>query len=376
MTRFSDGRPNVISRRIRKDIIDWLRVENVEWAGRLDEDNFLDRFVDLASLPSTDPRFETARQDFYQHRVNDLDWDDDWVYSYAPVSLVEGSDELFIAFLTEMLHPVVRPDATGARRLASEINDLLANAGVELYEASRIGARPVWAVRGRGSDGRPREFDPTVAAGAEGAINRIWGRECNLRLFLSHVSAHKAAVSTLKSHLAAYGVSAFVAHENIEPSLEWQSEIDLALATAHAVAALLTPDFHDSSWTDQEVGYAIGRGVVISQSRLPTTPFGFMGKHQGLHGDLSHPAPLARAIAEILLRRSETAELMREAMTCALEHSTSSDASNAAIRLIETKSGFTNEQLARVRRAITANSQVTHAYASENLKAYLARQQA
>ncbi len=27
-----------------------------------------------------------------------------------------------------------------------------------------------------------------------------------------------------------------------------------------ALAALLTTDFHDSNWTDQEVGFAIGRG--------------------------------------------------------------------------------------------------------------------
>ena len=31
----------------------------------------------------------------------------------------------------------------------------------------------------------------------------------------------------------------------------------------HVLVALLTPDFHESKWTDQEVGFAIGKGVLV-----------------------------------------------------------------------------------------------------------------
>lgn len=115
-----------ITRQTRQNILDWLRAENVNWTGRLDEEPFLDRITNLDALPSTDPRFQTARGDLIQHRVANHDWPDDWVYSYSPLSLSEASDDLFGKFLAEMLHPVVRPDSDEAARLAAELNDLLA----------------------------------------------------------------------------------------------------------------------------------------------------------------------------------------------------------------------------------------------------------
>src|SRR5207245_901609 len=81
-------------------------------------------------------------------------------------------------------------------------------------------------------------------------VQRIWP-EGKFRLFLTHVSRHKASVSRLKDELKLRGVSGFVAHEDIEPSREWQDEIELALRSMHALAALITPDFHASLWADQ-----------------------------------------------------------------------------------------------------------------------------
>ena len=46
--------------------------------------------------------------------------------------------------------------------------------------------------------------------------------------------------------------------------------------------ALMTEDFHDSNWTDQEVGYAVARGVPIIAVRLGKDPYGFIGKFQAL----------------------------------------------------------------------------------------------
>ncbi len=61
--------------------------------------------------------------------------------------------------------------------------------------------------------------------------------------------------------MARYHISGFVAYETIDPGELWQREIEAALRSMHAMAALITPDFHDSKWTDQEVGWALGSGV-------------------------------------------------------------------------------------------------------------------
>jgi hypothetical protein len=96
---------------------------------------------------------------------------------------------------------------------------------------------------------------PSEATGSRSPTGR-WspGR---FRLFMSHVHADKLIVSAVKTALSLYGIDCFVAHEDIEPTKEWITEIETALDTCHAAAAFLTPTFHDSKWTDQELGYCL-----------------------------------------------------------------------------------------------------------------------
>lgn len=104
------------------------------------------------------------------------------------------------------------------------------------------------------------------------------------RLFLSHLSSFKKQTSQLQVVLRKYGISSFVAHEDIEPSKEWQVEIEGALQTMDALVALLMPGFRESNWCDQEVGVAVGRGVPVVPVRKGLDPYGFIGKYQGIQG--------------------------------------------------------------------------------------------
>jgi hypothetical protein len=67
-------------------------------------------------------------------------------------------------------------------------------------------------------------------------IGRFWDRDF-VRLFLSHVSTHKLAAANLKRELKYLGVSAFIAHEDVEPSLDWQTEIEKAQSSMDALAS-------------------------------------------------------------------------------------------------------------------------------------------
>ncbi len=110
---------------------------------------------------------------------------------------------------------------------------------------------------------------------------RIWG-DSGYRVFLSHKTEVKKQTAALKESLKLYGIASFVAHEDIAPTKEWQNEIETALESMDAFVALLTEYFHESLWTDQEVGYAIARGVPIIAVRMGRDPYGFIGKFQGL----------------------------------------------------------------------------------------------
>jgi hypothetical protein len=113
------------------------------------------------------------------------------------------------------------------------------------------------------------------------AVNRIWGNE-GYRVFLSHKNEVKKETAELKKKLKLFGISGFVAHEDIHPTKEWQNEIENALFSMDAFVVLMTEEFHDSDWTDQEVGVAFGRGVPIVAIKLGKDPYGFIGKFQAL----------------------------------------------------------------------------------------------
>ena len=100
--------------------------------------------------------------------------------------------------------------------------------------------------------------------------------------FLSHKAEMKKEVAALRDKLESFGVSSFVAHMDIRPTKPWQDEIESALASMDGFAALLTDKFHESDWTDQEVGFALARGVPLVAVRMGRDPYGFMGKFQAL----------------------------------------------------------------------------------------------
>lgn len=136
-----------ISQITRRDILDSITAEKIIWHGRLDETAFLSRLFDLQKLPSTDPSFKDAAGDIWQHRINNYDWEDDWVFQDERFNFLAGDDEVLLRFLCEMLHPVVRPDVTETERLCQLFNQILKNDGFQLVEKTRLSGKPIYVGR-------------------------------------------------------------------------------------------------------------------------------------------------------------------------------------------------------------------------------------
>lgn len=100
------------------------------------------------------------------------------------------------------------------------------------------------------------------------------------RVFLSHSAAHKQLVGEVAKELAVSGIHGFVAHDHMEYSKPWQVQIERALQTMDAFVALAHPEFGDSVWCNQEVGWALGRRVPYYVLRLGVDPRGFIGSDQ------------------------------------------------------------------------------------------------
>ena len=119
-------------------------------------------------------------------------------------------------------------------------------------------------------------------------------------------AAHRLFAAALQDALLNFGISAFVAHNDIEPARDWQTHIETALSTCDALVALLHPKFHQSNWTDQEIGFAMGRGVPVFSVRFGQDPYGFIGRFQAFAGDDGPEPELARQLFTVYQKHKQT----------------------------------------------------------------------
>jgi hypothetical protein len=157
----------------RREIFDYIRTGGGPWSGKLDEIDFLARIYDLEELPSYDSRFPTAARDIWQHRINNFDWEEDWVFSDSRFQLAGGPDEVLLEFLAQMVHPVVQPDTARAKEIVDQLNELLAPDGWMLKPHKQMSGRPVYA---------------PARMGAGAGTGVVFAHEAAARLDSTHIS--------------------------------------------------------------------------------------------------------------------------------------------------------------------------------------------
>ncbi|MHB1210542.1 MAG: toll/interleukin-1 receptor domain-containing protein [Acidimicrobiales bacterium] len=223
----------------------------------------------------------------------------------------------------------------------------------------------------RGSSGRfelPGSEEETESA-LEEATKDLW-RSDRIRIFVSHTSSNRQQVGALATELNKFAFSCFVAHDEIEPSREWQDVIELALRTCDVLLAFVTPDFNESWWTDQEVGWALGRQLVVVPLRVGADPYGFFGAYQALtihEGDSvwKTATAISRSISLAIfgIQRPGARRLLPRMTETAVDAFCSSRSYDATVRRFEIirhipKTSWTNEHVANVSKALLTNSQL------------------
>jgi hypothetical protein len=188
-----------------------------------------------------------------------------------------------------------------------------------------------------------------------------WEKD-RFRLFISHIAQEKQYASDLEVALARFGVHAFVAHAAIEPGREWLRVILAALRSCDALVALLHERFHESNWTDQEVGHVIGQGKFVISVRLGLDPYGFFGFVQGIAGISRQPLEVAREIVRVLIAEERTSLRIRDALVIRLINSQGWIQSNDIVDMLKQAPALAAEQYAALRKAQEDNIEVKGAY--------------
>lgn len=197
---------------------------------------------------------------------------------------------------------------------------------------------------------------PKLEEGAGEEAPSFW-QSGSFRMFISHTSDSKVSAHNLKNALTKYQVASFVAHDDIEPTKEWQTEIERALRTADALTAIITPDFIQSKWCDQEVGIAFGRGKLVIPLRKGADPHGFLGKYQGLQTHGLDAPNVAEDLVDILIEHNLTEQRMADALVDRLTSSNTYQNAKAAMKMLERLPHLTSSQFAKLASSIEANDQ-------------------
>lgn len=198
-----------------------------------------------------------------------------------------------------------------------------------------------------------------VEEAPKAGIDPPFWRPRMFRLFISHLSTERKRAALLQEALLSFGISAFVAHNDIEPTLEWQSQIEAALATADSLVALLHPAFHDSKWTDQEIGFAMGRGLPIFAVRLGQDPYGFIGRFQAFTGKGKSADALAEELFNAYRKHKQTQRRMAEVLVNLFEDSDSFAEAKQRVGYLEGLEVWDTSFIPRIKATVKANSQVS-----------------
>jgi len=152
------------------------------------------------------------------------------------------------------------------------------------------------------------------------------------------------------------GIDLFVAHARINPAAEWLAVIEQALNTCHALSAFITQNFHESLWTDQEVGIAYARGVPILPHRLDADPYGFMGRFQGLR--MRTAAEIADEIFEVVSSHDDSWRMVGYSMLVCFEESRSYEEAKNRAATMRRLTRFPAELVDSLRYAEHSNGQL------------------
>ena len=107
--------------------------------------------------------------------------------------------------------------------------------------------------------------------------------ENTLKVFISYFHGDKRIAGAIKKALHYYDIDAFLAHEDIQVSEEWQKIILDNLRKCDIFIAIISENFKQSIWTNQEIGFAsCQKKMIVPISIDGNLPYGLIYNYQSL----------------------------------------------------------------------------------------------
>lgn len=195
-----------------------------------------------------------------------------------------------------------------------------------------------------------------------------------IRVFLSYSSEENELAGEIKDNLEVHGLKVFLAHEDIEPTDEWQEVIIRKLKECDIFVPIVSKNFKNSRWTDQETGIAFAEEKMIIPISHDLVPYGFIGKFQALKLGENIPESCDKIIGIIKTKNIKLKEMLTDCFVKSFVESTSYAESNKKAQLLGSYEPLTKDQINEIIRGYVNNSQINEAYDAKRIVKRLFRE--
>ncbi len=193
-------------------------------------------------------------------------------------------------------------------------------------------------------------------------------------IFISYSHKDKNTAGKIKHYLEhEFGVNVFLAHHDIQPTKIWIKEIIKGLKKANVLIALLTNNFENSNWTDQEVGFALCKEILIIPVKINIDPYGFQSQYQAYKLKTNNIYGSCIDIAKIIV---EEPNLKVKLLDSLIKVFGKSDSFNRTENIIEVlwkfNDSYSKKQKNNIIQLAESNSQIYSCYkAKKKLKIFI-----
>lgn len=187
----------------------------------------------------------------------------------------------------------------------------------------------------------------------------------NLLGFLSYSHEDRFIAGDIKKQLKAYGFDTFLAHEDIEPTIPWEKEIHEKLKKCDIFIPLVSSNFKNSNWTDQETGIAYGYDKFIIPVSVDKAPYGFINKIQALkHKD--SVIDTSKKILSIIMSSHLSEKYKNSLINSYIDSQQYSDANEKYEYLVKCEP-YTELQVNKILFGFLVNIQVTESFSGKRI---------
>ena len=136
----------------------------------------------------------------------------------------------------------------------------------------------------------PSVYATTTPDGAPVAIlqqtsSELFAASQRFRMFVSYRNGSEHEAGHIASRLREFGITTFVASEDLNVGERWAIEIEAAVQNCDALLAYATSNFGSGEWTDREVRWAIRFGKPIYHVAPGVLASGPVAEYQALQLD-------------------------------------------------------------------------------------------